>query len=108
MDLIKTTPWGKCLFSDSKLGVKEIATFDCAPIVLQNIINFLVGFAGIVAVFFVIWAGIQFVRSEGDKEKIINARKTLTYALVGLMFVGLSFMLLSLVSQFTGAQNFTR
>lgn len=91
--------WNECLN-------KNVATLGCTWIVLQNVINFLFGFASILAIFLVVWAGIRFVMSEGDKEKIINARKTLTYALIGLTFIGLSFVLFNFITQFTGSQGF--
>ena len=84
---------------------KGVATLACIPIVLQNIINVLVVVAGIVAVFLVIFSGYRFVMSEGDPEKIAVARKTLTYAIFGLVFILLSFVILNAIAKFTGVEQ---
>src|SRR3972149_4219971 len=79
-----------------------VATLDCLPFVIQNVINALIVIAGIVAVFMIVYAGYKFVMSEGDPEKISSARKTLVYALAGLIFIFLSFFFLNAISQITG------
>ncbi|OGH19093.1 MAG: hypothetical protein A2868_00225 [Candidatus Levybacteria bacterium RIFCSPHIGHO2_01_FULL_40_15b] len=83
----------------------DVATLECIPVVVQNVINALVVVAGIVAVFMIIWAGYKFVMSEGDSEKISSARKTLIYAIVGLIFIFLSFFFLNVIAEFTGVSQ---
>ena len=83
----------------------DVATLECIPVVVQNVINALVVIAGIVAVFMIIWAGYKFVMSEGDSEKISSARKTLIYAIVGLIFIFLSFFFLNVIAKFTGVSQ---
>ena len=82
-----------------------VATLDCIPVVVQNVINALIVIAGIVAVFMIVWAGYKFVMSEGDSEKISSARKTLIYAIVGLIFIFLSFVFLNVIAEFTGVEQ---
>ncbi|MEK6847172.1 MAG: pilin [Nanoarchaeota archaeon] len=82
-----------------------VATLDCIPVVVQNVINALVVIAGIVAVAMIIYAGYKFVMSEGDSEKISSARKTLIYAIVGLIFIFLSFVFLNVIAKFTGVES---
>jgi hypothetical protein len=97
--MIPTTAWGNCVSPEG------VATLRCIPVVLGNIINFLVLFAGIVCVFLIIYSGYKFITSEGDPERISMARKTLFYALGGFLFVLLSFFFLNIVAQFTGVQQ---
>lgn len=89
--------WKSCLQPGT-----DVATLACIPVVLQNVINFLIIFAGIICVFFIVWAGYKFVMSEGDPEKVASARKTLTYAIAGFIFVLGSFLILNLIANFTG------
>ena len=96
VNIIGTQPWDNCV----KDGV---ATLACIPIALNNIISFLVLFAGVVCVFLIIYSGYKFVMSEGDPEKISSARKTLTWAIGGFLLVVASFFILNFISQFTGA-----
>lgn len=91
--------WGSCVSSEG------VATLSCIPVVIQNVINGLIVLAGIVAVFMVVAAGYKFIRSEGDPEKIASARKTLTYAIGGLIFVFLSFFFLNAIAKFTGVEQ---
>lgn len=91
--------WGNCVSPEG------VATLDCIPVVVQNVINALIVIAGIVAVFMIVWAGYKFVMSEGDSEKISSARKTLIYAIVGLIFIFLSFFFMQVISEFTGVKQ---
>ena len=43
--------------------------------------------------------------SEGDPEKIATARKTLTYAIFGFVFILLSFVILNAIAKFTGVEQ---
>ena len=102
INIIPTTDWKNipgCLSGPNN----DIATLACIPGVIQNVISFLVLFAGAVCVFLIIVAGYKFVMSEGDPEKIASARKTLTYAIGGFLFVTLSFVILNIIASFTGA-----
>ncbi len=91
--------WSSCLSNG------DVATLACVPIVLQNIINFLILFAGIVCVFLIVYAGIKLVTSEGDPEKISSARRTLFYAIGGFLLVLASFVILNTLGQFTGVNR---
>ncbi len=95
-DFIPTSDWSSCLSNG------DVATLSCIPIVLQNIINFLVLFAGIACVFIIIFAGFKFVTSEGDPEKVALARKTAMYGIGGFLLVLASFVLVTMISKFTG------
>ena len=79
-----------------------VATLKCIPIVFQNIVNWALIFAGAAALFFVIFAGIKYIRSGGEEEKIKSARETLTYAIIGLVVIVLSFAIINAISAITG------
>lgn len=96
---IAMSDWKECLSNG------DVATLACIPLVLQNIINFMIIFAGVICVFLIIFAGFKFVTSEGDPEKIAVARKTLFYAIGGFMLVLLSFVILTALSEFTGVDR---
>jgi hypothetical protein len=56
--------------------------------------------AGMVAVFYVIFGGIQYVISQGEPDKTRGAKNTITNALIGLLLASIA---ISLVS-FLGSQ----
>lgn len=89
-------------FNDASGRPQQAATLDCLPAVFQNIITSLIFFVGAVAVILIMVAGFKFITSGGDAKQVEGARKTLTYAIIGLIIVLLSFFVIFLVSQLTG------
>jgi hypothetical protein len=51
--------------------------------------------AGLAAIIVIIYSGIKYITSNGDSNKIANARSTLTSALIGLLVIALSASLLA-------------
>ncbi len=82
--------------------VSEIARITCIPAVLKLLIQSLLLFAGIVAIFLIIQSGAKFVLSSGDPKKVEEARNGLIYALLGLLLIAAAYLLVNLVSFFTG------
>lgn len=80
----------------------EILTFNCLPILIANIIYWLLVFAGSVALFFIIFSGIKFLTSQGDPKQVEGARKTLTWAIAGLALILLSFAIVNIIAGVTG------
>lgn len=91
--------WASCL--DKQTGQ---VTLDCISVVFQNLVSAAFVFVSLVALVFVIVAGIKFTLSGGDPKQVEGARKTLTYAIIGLLLVLLSVFLLNLIAFVTGAQ----
>ncbi len=53
-------------------------------LIFLAIVDDLLIIAGIVAVFFVIYAGIRYITSQGSPDETAKAQSTLTFALIGL------------------------
>ncbi len=54
----------------------------------------------LIALFYLIQGGIQWMVSGGDKQRVEQARLKLVYAIVGLVIVFLAFFLLNLIFGF--------
>jgi len=54
----------------------------------------------ILALFFLIWGGIKWVTSSGDKTKVQAARNTMVYAIIGLVIVFLSYFVINVITTF--------
>lgn len=54
-------------------------------------------FTVILALFYLIQGGIQWITSSGDKQRVEQARQRITYAVVGLIIAILSFFIVSIV-----------
>lgn len=86
------------------LDSNDIATLKCIPVFLNNIINSLAILAGVASIFFIVWAGIRYITSGGDPIQVAKARGTVTYAIIGLVIIALSFVIMKVFSTVTGAQ----
>lgn len=63
-------------------------------------INFIFVAAVIIALFYLIWGGIKWLISQGDKSAVDGARQHIIAALVGLIIIFLSYFVLNLVLSF--------
>lgn len=99
--------WGNCLDKsvDQTAGVAKLS---CLPALFQNIVTTALMFAGIVALFFIMYAGIKFITSSGDPKQLEPARKTLTFAILGLVIVLLAFFIIDVIGFLTGTSSCLR
>lgn len=88
---------------DSCLDNGNVATLRCIPIVFKNLVAFSLAFVGVTAVFLIIWSGILFVTSSGDPKKVEGARKTMNFAIIGLLLVLFSFAILLFIGYITNS-----
>lgn len=70
--------------------------------IIQLIISVLLTGAILLSLFYLIWGGYEWIRSEGDKEAIQTARYRIIYSVIGLVVAFFSFLLINLISYFFG------
>ncbi len=63
--------------------------------IVLTIINFALGFLGLVAVIMVIYAGFLYLTSQGNDEATGNAKKIIQYSVVGIILILASFALVN-------------
>jgi hypothetical protein len=79
---------------------------DTNPDLFANIVQFLIVIAIVVSAIFMIWGGIKWVTSGGDKGKVEQARGAITGAIIGLLISLLAFAIVSIVVYlFTGSAS---
>lgn len=93
--------WVAC----SKDGIPRIS---CIPELFSRLTYFAFLFAGTVAVAFIIWAGIKYIRSGGDQKQVQGARQTMTFAIIGLVIILSSVLIIQLISNVTGTTCITQ
>lgn len=71
--------------------------------VFGNVVNVALGFAGIVLFVMLLVGGFRYITAGGDPKGIEGARKTLTYAIAGMVLVALSYLILNFIANLTGA-----
>lgn len=65
-------------------------------------------FAIVLTLFFLIYGGISYITSGGDKQKVANARQKLTYTVVGLIIVFLAFFIVNFIGSLFGITPITQ
>lgn len=75
---------------------------------LPNITRTVITASGATAVLFVIIGGIQILTAYGSEEKIGKAKKTITWALVGLLIAILAYAMVSIISAINLNQTTTK
>jgi hypothetical protein len=92
-------PWDQCVENG------DVATLACIPIIVKNVINAALAFSGFVALVLLIYAGIMYITSKGDPQKVEMAKKTATYTIVGLLIIFFSFFIVGFISNLTGVSQ---
>ncbi len=62
-----------------------------------NVIKWVLGFLGLVAVIMIIWGGVTWMTSAGNEEKVRKAKDILRAAIIGLVVVLLSWAMVTFV-----------
>jgi|SRR3989344_1289242 len=68
-------------------------------------VNILFALATVLAVIYLIFGGIRWITSRGDKAGVEGARKHIVAAIIGLVVVAGTFLIIQVVFQFLGASN---
>ena len=77
--------WGNCL--DKTTDASGVATIKCIPVIIKLLINAGFILAGTTALIFIIVGGYRYTMSRGDPKEADGARRTLQFAIVGLIIV---------------------
>lgn len=79
---------------DTAIGqINATSTVGIIEIIFRNV----VAIAGVSAVILLLIGGYRIMMSKGDKEKLQNARETITSAVLGLVFIVLSLVILQII-----------
>jgi FtsH-binding integral membrane protein len=80
----------------SPVGVAEETYF--GGTFLPTLTRTIIAMAGVTAVLFIIIGGVQILTAYGNDEKIGKAKKTITFAIIGLLIAILSYAIVSIIS----------
>jgi len=86
--------------ADPDFVSNEPPTFSGIDTILDNVIKLIFPIAGLVCVVFIIIGGYTWIASAGDPAKIKQAQGTLTWAIIGLVFVLIAALIISTVTDF--------
>lgn len=80
-------------------GVAELSDLEA---VFGNVVSAVLGLAGIVLFILLITGGIKYISSGGDPKGMEEAKKTITYAILGFVFIAAGYLILLLIKNLTG------
>lgn len=72
----------------------------------SSILNVVMLIAAILVFAMLIWGGVEWITSGGEKSKAESARNKLTAAVIGLVIIAASYALITLIVQFLGFNDF--
>ncbi len=64
---------------------------------ILNATNWILGFVGMIAVLMIIWGGVTYLTSAGDEDKAKTGKKTLSYAIIGLVVAGIAYAIVDVI-----------
>lgn len=70
--------------------------------VLGVAFGILIVVAIIAALIYIVWGAIDWITSEGDKQKVNQARTKIGFAILGLFIIFLAFLIVNIIQQFFG------
>lgn len=82
---------------EDNLGINTGNSAEDAENFISNVINIALGFVGLVAAGFLIYGGAMYITSAGDDSKAEKAKKTILYAIIGLVVIGLAAAIVNFV-----------
>jgi len=83
--------------------VNNVATIRGFEWIFQNVVVSILSLAGIVLFVMLIIGGFRYLTSGGNPESATAAQKTITYAIIGIVIIALSYLILYFIYEFTGA-----
>ncbi len=90
------------LANQSYAAESDVPTIYGLEEIVANILNIVIGLAGVVLLLILMGGGFGYITSGGDKEKAARAKNTLTYAILGLLVILGAWLIIRLIEEFTG------
>lgn len=75
-------------------------------IFLSNALRLAYGIGGVIFIFMLVSGAILWILSGGDKEQVAKARGRIIHAIIGIVLLGLTFVIITLLSNILGFQFF--
>ncbi|KUK78869.1 MAG: hypothetical protein XD95_0732 [Microgenomates bacterium 39_7] len=82
--------------------IKDPAEIKDLELIITNILGLVIPVVGILLLLMLIAGGFQYITSGGEAEQAQKAKKTLTYAIFGLLVVLGAWFIIRLLEEFTG------
>jgi len=67
------------------------------PALIAQIVQAGLLLVGVIALGFIVYGGFKYILSRGNESEVEAAKSTITYAVVGLLFIGAAYAIVSFV-----------
>lgn len=74
-------------------------------VVINGVLSFVMVIAALLVLMYLIWGGIEWITSGGDKGKTESARNKITAAVIGLIVLAAAYAIFLLVIRFLGFES---
>ena len=82
--------WGdKCAPSKVPTDIKQA---------IMNVTNWILGFIAIIATLVIIYGGVKYLTAGGNEDMVAEAKKTISYGIIGIVICGLAYAMVIVVS----------
>lgn len=73
---------------------------------LDNLVGIFFAAGALAFIIMFVWGAVQMILSGGDKEAVSKARSRITWAIIGIVLMSLSYFVFSLLQDITGFKFF--
>lgn len=80
-------------------GLKDPVSYKTLGDLISGVIKFLLGFIGALAVLFIVVGGIRMITAAGNETQLTAGKKTLSWAVIGLLVALLGYTLIGIVQR---------
>ncbi len=70
---------------------------DPLPVLIAQVVRAALTLVAVIALGFIVYGGFRYIISRGDEREVEDAKKTITYAIIGIIAIGLAFAIVSFV-----------
>jgi len=82
----------------------DVAKLSDLDFIIERVIGAILSLAGIAFFLLLLASGFKYMTAGGDPKAVESAKKSLTTAIGGIVFIALSYLILVLIEQLTGAK----
>ena len=65
--------------------------------VIMDITDWVLGFAGIIAILVIVYGGLLYLTSAGNEDQMEKGKKTLMWGILGLVIIGISYAIVDVI-----------
>lgn len=94
--------WSGVCVDDTNTDVATLQGFQC---LIARLLGSFLTLVGIAAFLMLVVAGVRILLSGGNSQAVEKSKNSVTFAIVGLIVALSSFVILNLLSEFTGVKN---